>query len=99
MTKTLKVKDGNSSVKDINELEMIDGQIFANIYQTDRIARISPDSGQVTGWLDLKGLRMQLTRPNHAEVLNGIACDPATGHLIVTGKLWPEMFEIKISKK
>ncbi len=99
VVRTLAVKDGNSPLKNLNELEMVDGQIFANIYTTDRIARISPDTGQVTGWLDLRGLRHQLTPPGRAEVLNGIARDPATGHLIVTGKYWPQMFEIKISEK
>lgn len=99
VVKTLAVKDGKSSVKNLNELEWIDGQIFANIYLTDKIARISPETGQVTGWLDLGGLKNQLTQPNHADVLNGIAYDPATGNLLVTGKYWPQMFEIKIAKK
>lgn len=99
ITKTLTIKDGNSKVSNLNELEWIDGQIFANIYQTDRIARISPESGQVTGWLDLAGLKNQLTRPNHADVLNGIAYDQASGNLLVTGKYWPQMFEIAVSKK
>lgn len=98
VVRTLTVKDGNSPLKNLNELEMVDGQIFANIYMTERVARISPESGQVTGWLDLHGLRNQLTPPGHAEVLNGIARDPATGHLIVTGKYWPQMFEIKIGE-
>lgn len=97
--KTLPVKDGRTSVQNLNELEMVDGQIFANIYLTDRIARISPETGLVTGWLDLKGLKHQLSKPNHADVLNGIALDKSTGHLLVTGKYWPQMFEIKISKK
>ncbi len=97
--KTLSVKDGNAPVSQLNELEMIRGEIFANIYQSDRIARISPESGQVTGWLDLKGLKNQLTQPHRADVLNGIAHDQATDHLLVTGKYWPEMFELKLSKK
>ncbi len=99
ITKTLEVKDGSSPVPMLNELEWIDGQIFANIYLTDKVARISPESGQVTGWLDLRGLRNQLTKPGGAEVLNGIAHDPKTGHLLVTGKYWPKMFEIKLGKK
>ena len=99
VVKTLAVKDGKSFVKNLNELEWIDGQIFANIYLTDRIARISPDDGQVTGWLDLAGLKNQLTQPNRAEVLNGIAYDPASGNLLITGKYWPQMFEIKVAKK
>ncbi|GAA5131675.1 glutaminyl-peptide cyclotransferase [Luteolibacter yonseiensis] len=99
VTRSLEVKDGTQPVRMLNELEFIDGQIFANIYLTEKIARISPETGQVTGWLDLKGLRNQLANPGRAEVLNGIAHDPATGHLLVTGKYWPQMFEIKIGKK
>ncbi len=98
-TRTLEVLDGNQPVRMLNELEYIDGEIFANIYQTEKIARISPESGQVTGWLDLKGLRRQLNNPGRAEVLNGISHDKSTGHLLVTGKYWPQMFEIKIGKK
>ncbi|MBJ7283883.1 MAG: glutaminyl-peptide cyclotransferase [Akkermansiaceae bacterium] len=97
--KTLEVKEGKIPVTNLNELEWIDGQIFANIYQTDKIARISPTDGHVTGWLDLTGLKNQLPKPNRADVLNGIAYDPSTGHLLVTGKYWPLMFEMKIVKK
>lgn len=99
VSKTLEVKDGNHKIKDLNELEWIDGQIFANVYMTTKIARISPEDGQITGWLDLAGLKNQLTEPNHAEVLNGIAYDPTSGNLLVTGKYWPQMFEIKLTKK
>ena len=99
VTKTLEVKDGNSPVLMLNELEWVDGQIFANIYLTNKIARISPEDGQVTGWLDLTGLKNQLTDAGQAEVLNGIAWDKSTGHLLVTGKYWPQMFEIKVTKK
>ena len=98
-TKTLEVVDGKSPVTNLNELEWIDGQIFANIYQSDKIARISPQDGRVTGWLDLAGLRRYLSQPNRAEVLNGIAYEKSTGHLLVTGKFWPQMFEIKVTKK
>ena len=99
VVKTLAVKDGKSAVKNLNELEWIDGQIFANVYMTDKIARISPEDGQITGWLDLSGLRKQLTPLNRSEVLNGIAYDKSSGNLLVTGKYWPQMFEIKVSKK
>jgi glutamine cyclotransferase len=99
VTRTLEVKDGRSPLSNLNELEWIDGQIFANVYLTQKIARISPETGQVTGWLDLAGLRNQLTKPNRADVLNGIAHDTATGHLLVTGKYWPQMFEIQVAKK
>jgi glutamine cyclotransferase len=97
--KSITVKDGNQPIDQLNELEWVDGEIFANIYMTDRIARISPEDGTVTGWLDLSGLRNLLPKPNRAEVLNGIAHDRDSGHLLVTGKYWPQMFEIKISKK
>jgi glutamine cyclotransferase len=93
------VLDGKRPVTNLNELEWIDGQIFANIYQTDKIARISPQDGRVTGWLDLAGLRRHLGQPNRAEVLNGIAYEKSTGHFLVTGKYWPQMFEIKVTKK
>ena len=89
--KTLAVKDGKSSVKNLNELEWIDGQIFANVYMTDKVARISPETGEVTGWLDLAGLKKQLTPPNHAEVLNGIAYDKSSGNLLVTGVRVPRV--------
>ena len=97
--KTLTIKDGSAPVKNLNELEWINGDIFANVYMTDRIARISPADGQVTGWLNLAGLRNGLTKPNGAEVLNGIAYDKSSGHLLVTGKYWPQMFEIKVIEK
>jgi glutamine cyclotransferase len=97
--RTITVKYAQAGVKDLNELEWINGEIFANVYMTDRIARISPSDGRVTGWLDLSGLRHQLPTPNKAEVLNGIAFDKTSGHLIVTGKYWPAMFEIQLSEK
>jgi glutamine cyclotransferase len=93
--RTITVTNGNNEVDQINELEMIDGQIFANLYQRNDIIRISPDDGRVTGILDLSALRSKLPR-NGIDVLNGIARDPATGNLIVTGKLWPKMFEIRL---
>ena len=69
------------------------------LFRSNKIARISPEDGQVTGWLDLTGLKSQLTDAGRAEVLNGIAWDKSTGHLLVTGKYWPQMFEIKVTKK
>ncbi len=95
--KTLKVLDGGRPVERLNELEYVDGAIFANIYQEDRIARISAETGKVTGWLDLSALRKQLPKPNRAEALNGIARDPATGRFLIAGKLWPLSFEIEIT--
>ncbi|MGD7654444.1 MAG: glutaminyl-peptide cyclotransferase [Verrucomicrobiales bacterium] len=96
-TRTVDVTDGTKPVDQLNELEYIDGRIFANIYQTEKVARIDAATGEVTAWLDLSSLRSQLNKPNNAEVLNGIARDPATGHLLITGKYWPNSFEIKLN--
>lgn len=98
-TRTLTVTEGSREIDQLNELEYVDGTIFANIYISDRIARIDAKTGRVTGWLDLSALRKKLPRPHNAEVLNGIAHDPATGRFLVTGKLWPKMFEIEIGSK
>lgn len=81
----------------LNELEYVDGEIYANIYQHDIIVRVDAKNGNVTGVLELSELRKQLTdKKDAAEVLNGIAHHPETGHLWVTGKNWSEMFEIKL---
>jgi glutaminyl-peptide cyclotransferase len=87
-------------VDQLNELEWVDGEIYANIWQTDRIARIDPKTGQVIGWIDLAGLLPKADFiANHTDVLNGIAYDAATKRLFVTGKMWPKLFEIKLVKK
>jgi glutamine cyclotransferase len=90
------VKDHGAQVTQLNELEFVRGEIYANVWHTDRIARISPSSGNVIGWIDLTGLLApgQVTDPE--AVLNGIAYDAAHDRLFVTGKLWPKLFEIKI---
>ena len=93
---TVKVRDGNKAVTKINELEYIDGQIFANIWQTDMIARIDPLSGSVLGWIDLGLLKEFIGNETSIDVLNGIAYDRETGHLFLTGKFWPLLFEIKL---
>ncbi|MGA3129370.1 MAG: glutaminyl-peptide cyclotransferase [Terracidiphilus sp.] len=90
------VKDRGQPVTQLNELEYIHGQIYANVWHTDRIARISPATGQVLGWIDLAGLLPDSDRSDPEAVLNGIAYDPAHDRLFVTGKLWPKLFEIKI---
>jgi glutaminyl-peptide cyclotransferase len=94
-TGRLKVRDGTRPVDQLNELEMVKGEIFANVWQTDRIARISPKTGAVTGWIDLAGLLDPRDRQG-VDVLNGIAYDRQGDRLFVTGKLWPKLFEIKI---
>jgi glutamine cyclotransferase len=94
-TGRLTVKDGGMPIDQLNELEIVKGEIYANVYQTHRIARISPQSGQVVGWIDLTGI----LSPRDAvgvDVLNGIAYDAAKNRLFVTGKLWPKVFEIEI---
>ena len=83
-------------LRDLNELEWVRGRIFANVWHTDRIARISPQSGRVVGWLDLTGLLSPLYQRDAEAVLNGIAFDDTTGRLFVTGKLWPRLYEIDI---
>jgi glutamine cyclotransferase len=95
----LKVHDGATAVTRINELEVVEGEIFANVWETDRIARISPQSGRVVGWIDLTGLLSPVYRRGADAVLNGIAYDPAGKRLFVTGKLWPSIFEIRLVRK
>ena len=87
-----------SPVKELNELEYVKGEIFANVWQTDYIARIDPKTGKVTGWIDLRNLLSPRDRAA-ADVLNGIAYDSARDRLFVTGKLWPRLFEIKLVRK
>jgi glutaminyl-peptide cyclotransferase len=85
-------------LRNLNELEVVKGEIFANIWQTDFVARIAPDSGRVTGYVDLRGLLTAGERAS-TDVLNGIAYDAAHDRLFVTGKLWPKLFEIKVVAK
>jgi glutamine cyclotransferase len=91
----IEVKDGTVPVANLNELEFVKGEVLANIWQTERIARISPKTGRVIGWIDLTGL-LTPREAQEADVLNGIAYDAAGDRLFVTGKLWPKLFEIRI---
>jgi glutamine cyclotransferase len=93
------VKDNGKPVDQLNELEWVRGEIYANVWQTDRIARISPADGKVLGWIDLAGIIPKAERPEADAVLNGIAYDAAGDRLFVTGKLWPKIFEIKLVPK
>ena len=77
-------------------MEYIDGELWANIWLTDLIARISPETGEVLGYIDLTGLLDPTTLTQPVDVLNGIAHDPETGRVFVTGKLWPTLFEIEV---
>ena len=93
------VHDYNVPVNNINELECINGRLYANIWKTDRIAIIDPRNGSVTGWLDLMGLLNSQGYHDAADVLNGIAYDAQADRLFVTGKFWPLLFEIKVVEK
>ena len=95
-TGRLMVNDKGRKISRLNELEYIRGEIYANIWQTDRVARISPITGQVLGWIDLQGLLSEVDKTAPVDVLNGIAYDSQKDRLFLTGKLWPKLFEIKI---
>lgn len=97
--KRIVVSDSGVEVHELNELEYIRGRIYANVWQTDLIAIISPQDGRVLGWADLSGLRPESVRGNSDAVLNGIAFDAAHDRLFVTGKLWPKLFEIQLLRK
>lgn len=105
VTRTIEVTDNNWPLTQINELEYVKGEIFANIWHSERIARIDPATGKVTAWIDLKGLRQRafteagVTDMDEEKVLNGIAYDQAHDKLYVTGKQWPRLFEIKLIKR
>ncbi len=93
----LRVTANGQALDRLNELEWVDGEIFANVWQTDRIARINPTTGQVVGWIDLSGLLSISERlGGRTDVLNGIAYDAKSKRLFVTGKLWPKLFEIQL---
>lgn len=92
----IKAMAGTKAVDQLNELEWVEGEIYANIWQTDRIARISPQTGKVLGWIDLAGLLSPMYRLEAGALLNGIAYDAARKRLFVTGKLWPRLFEISV---
>jgi glutamine cyclotransferase len=92
----IQVCDDQGPVSRLNELEYVQGEIYANVWQTDRIARIDPRTGQVIGWIDLAGLLRPQDRTQPVDVLNGIAYDVGGHRLFVTGKLWPLLFEIEV---
>ena len=96
--KRIKVTALGAPVKNLNELEWVKGELFANIWQTDHIVRVAPASGKVTAYIDLRGLLSNGERAG-ADVLNGIAYDSAKDRLFVTGKWWPKLFEIKLVKR
>jgi glutaminyl-peptide cyclotransferase len=95
---TLEVYDTKKKVSELNELEYINGEIWANIWQTDLIARIDPKSGKVTGYVDLQGILKDPETDTRVNVLNGIAWDSAGNRIFVTGKNWPKLFEIRVTE-
>jgi glutamine cyclotransferase len=94
----IEVYDNEKKVDQLNELEYINGEIWANIWMTDLIARIDPVSGKVLSYIDLKDLLPKSDRNAETDVLNGIAYDSATKRIFVTGKRWPKLFEIKVTE-
>ena len=92
----LAVHTRDGPVSRLNELEYVQGEIYANVWKTDRIARISPQTGEVVGWIDLEGLLKPEDRNSRIDVLNGIAYDVENDRLFVTGKLWPKLLEIEL---
>ena len=94
----VRVTAGGMPLKNLNELEYVKGEVFANVWQTDQIARIEPSSGRVVGYVDLRGL-LNPRESRSADVLNGIAYDAAGDRLFVTGKLWPKLFEIRLVRQ
>jgi glutamine cyclotransferase len=95
-TRHILVTDGNKVIDNLNELEFIKGEIYANIWHSDMIARISPIDGHVIAWIDLTGLMPASQRIDAESVLNGIAYDSQHDRIFVTGKQWPTIFEIKV---
>ncbi len=93
------VHQGDRQIDEVNELEWVRGELFANVWQTNRIVRIAPRDGTVLGWIDLSGLLTPEEQEENVDVLNGIAYDFAGDRLFVTGKLWPKLFEIRLVRK
>jgi glutaminyl-peptide cyclotransferase len=98
LRRRVRVMDGERPLRNLNELEYVKGEVLANVWTTDYIARIDPRSGIVLGYINLQGILSANERPSDG-VLNGIAYDNARDRLFVTGKLWPKLFEIKLVKK
>jgi glutamine cyclotransferase len=97
--RTISVTDAAGPVEELNELEYVRGEIYANVWHNNRVARIDPADGRVKGWIDLSGLLKPGEVTNEEAVLNGIAYDERGDRLFVTGKLWPKVFEIKLKQK
>jgi glutamine cyclotransferase len=90
------VFDGNGPLAGLNELEYVRGEVYANVWPTSRIARIDPATGRIRAWIDLEIVSRRNVRFNRDAVLNGIAYDPRGDRLFVTGKLWSNLYEIRV---
>ncbi|HZI18903.1 MAG TPA: glutaminyl-peptide cyclotransferase [Pyrinomonadaceae bacterium] len=99
VTRAVNVADGGRPVRELNELEYVRGEVWANVWHDERIARIDPATGRVVGWVDLTGLLAPRERQSGEAVLNGIAYDAEADRLFVTGKLWPKLFEIRVKPR
>ncbi|MCM3902354.1 MAG: glutaminyl-peptide cyclotransferase [Pyrinomonadaceae bacterium] len=98
VNRTISVLDDRAPIASINELEFVHGEIYANIWHKERVARIDPQTGRVLGWIDLTGLRALADASENEAVLNGIAYDESNDRIFVTGKLWPKLFEIRVKR-
>ena len=98
LKRSINVLDDKTPVNELNELEYVQGEIYANVWHDNRIATIDPQSGRVTSWIDLTGLMPAGELNDPEAVLNGIAYDQGSNRLFVTGKLWPRLFEIKVKR-
>lgn len=94
----LQVHDGGQPIANLNELEFVRGEIWANVWRTDRIVRIDPQTGRVTAWIDLSGLLSPAERTGTVDELNGIAWDAQRDRVFVTGKRWPKLFQIRVKE-
>lgn len=99
VARTLRVYEDGRGVRNLNELEYIDGLLYANVWHSDDVLRIDPDSGKVVDRIDFSGLLGDQRPPDSEAVLNGIAYNPNNGHLYVTGKRWPQVFEVRLIKR
>lgn len=97
--RSINVLNGGQPLTNLNELEYIKGEIYANIWHSERIVRIDPTSGKILGWIDLSGIRPSDVDNDTDNVLNGIAYDEKDDRLFVTGKRWPKLFEIRLKRK
>lgn len=104
VTRSIEVRDGADAIRNLNELEYVDGALYANVWQTSQIARIDPQTGRVTGWIDVKALAEEVSQTvakqgqtlTPDDVPNGIAYVPERGTFLLTGKRWPTIFEVKL---